>query len=54
MHTQFMGTIFTGAWICLDEFNRIDIEVLSVIAQQVLSMKNALGNDPKRFNFGGY
>jgi dynein heavy chain len=53
MNSQFMGVICTGAWLCLDEFNRIDIEVLSVIAQQVLQMKNALSNhDHKRDHSG--
>ena len=53
MQGQFLGMIYTGAWLCLDEFNRINIEVLSVIAQQILAMKNALSVDASNFMFDG-
>eukprot|EP00605_Chrysophyceae_sp_TOSAG23-4_P001498 GSChrysophyteH1.ASY1.ANO1.1642.1 assembled CDS len=42
-----------GSWVCLDEFNRIDIEVLSVIAQQLLVLREGRQAKKDRINFMG-
>ncbi|KAH8608939.1 putative Dynein heavy chain N terminal region 2 domain1 [Trypanosoma vivax] len=53
MEKFFSGLIQTGAWTCLDEFNRINIEVLSVIASQLFEIKLALQNGLETFTFQG-
>jgi dynein heavy chain len=59
MDYQAMGKIFAGlvqagAWGCFDEFNRIELAVLSVISAQIKTIQNALVTGLKRFQFEGH
>ncbi|XP_014219672.1 dynein heavy chain 10, axonemal [Copidosoma floridanum] len=45
------GLAQCGAWGCFDEFNRIDVSVLSVISTQLQTIRSALQNKAARFIF---
>lgn len=49
----FAGLCQCGAWGCFDEFNRIDVSVLSAISSQLRVIQSALVQKASKFTFEG-
>ncbi|XP_076749810.1 dynein beta chain, ciliary-like [Xylocopa sonorina] len=49
----YKGLAQVGAWGCFDEFNRISVEVLSVVAVQVKSVLDGVKSNKPKFLFFG-
>ena len=48
-----LGTCTQGGWICFDEINRVRIDVLSVFAQQVITVLSGLRDGSKTIRLDG-
>ncbi|XP_048509709.1 dynein axonemal heavy chain 7-like [Athalia rosae] len=47
------GVASCGAWVCLDDFDKINLEVLSVVGQQMYAITRGIRTAAKRFELEG-
>lgn len=45
------GQVQSGCWICFDDFNRINVQVLSVVGQLILTIQRAVAKKSVKFQF---
>jgi len=48
-----MGIAATGAWACLQNFDRVSMTVMSSVAEFIAALQRALQVKQQRFRFGG-
>ena len=41
MSKFFKGLSANGTWVCFDEFNRLEINVLAIISQLIIALSDA-------------
>lgn len=49
----FKGMVSCGAWVCFENFDRLKLELLSAIVQNLTQMKQAISSSSKTINFDG-
>lgn len=53
MSKFFKGLSANGTWVCFDEFNRLEINVLSIISQLIVSLSKAKHDDSQTIQIEG-
>lgn len=51
MASLLKGVAASGGWCCFDEFNRMQLDVLSVVASQISTIQNAIRRQALSFAF---
>ncbi|XP_072767052.1 dynein axonemal heavy chain 7 [Anoplolepis gracilipes] len=49
----FKGMVSCGAWVCFENFDRLKLELLSAIAQNLMQIKQAMSSNSKTTSFEG-